>query len=275
MSECREGPRGPMGLRGPAGEQGPAGAPGVQGPQGVQGQQGIQGRPGDAGADGAKGDTGDQGIQGPAGISGRDGDRGPRGYDGAKGLDGADGPPGEKGVQGDKGDQGPQGIQGAPGQNGRYILGSYVSLTGIGNSDAIGDETLLFRQDIPGNTLSNDGDEIELYIDAEYIANDLVNLIFDMDLANRYTYAYQNANNDIRAIRILITRIDANNQLWSIQDVCKELVGFSIAIKTLETFTTTYDLTTPMSFEILADNIALGANQVLLKKCSMYLNKLQ
>ena len=269
MSECKEGPRGPMGLRGPAGEQGASGAPGVQGAQGVQGKQGIQGRPGDAGSDGAKGDKGDTGATGPAGISGRDGDRGPRGYDGSKGLDGADGPAGEKGVQGDKGNTGAQGPQGVPGVNGRYVLGSYADLTGIGNSDAIGDETLLFRQDIAGYSLSNDGDEIELYIDMEYFANDLVNLIFDMDLANRYTYAYQNADNDIRAIKILITRIDANNQLWSIQDVCKELVGFTIGIKTLETFATTYDLTKPMSFEIFADNVALGANQVVLKKCSI------
>jgi len=273
--DCKDGQRGPMGLQGPqgaTGAQGPAGATGAQGQLGIQG---VQGQKGLDGIDGAKGDKGDPGIQGPAGVPGIDGLPGPKGLDGANGLDGAkgnQGPAGPKGDTGLTGAQGPQGLNGAPG---RYIIGSYASLTGIGNSSAIGDETLLFRQAIAGNTLSNNGDELEFFINTEYFANDLVNIIFDMNLANRYTYAYQNADSDIRSIKVVITRVDANTQLWSIEDVCKELVGFTIGIKTLATFTTTYDLTTPMSFEIFADNIALGADQVLLKKCSMYLNKFQ
>ena len=273
--DCKDGQRGPMGLQGPqgaTGAQGPAGATGAQGQVGIQG---VQGEKGNAGTNGVDGEKGDRGIQGPAGVPGIDGLPGQKGLPGRNGLDGDKGNPGPAGPKGNTGATGAQGLQGLAGAPGRYILGSYASLTGIGNSSAIGDETLLFSQNVKGNTLSNNGDEIELLINTEYFANDLVNLIFDMDLANRYVYAYQLPDNDIRSIKIVITRIDANNQLWSIEDVCKELVGFTIAIKTLATFTTTYDLTTPMSFEIFADNLALGADQVLLKKCSMYLNKLQ
>jgi len=272
--DCKDGQRGPMGLQGPQGETGAQGPAGGQGAQGQAGLQGVQGEKGLSGINGTKGNEGNRGYIGPAGAPGIDGLPGPKGNDGRNGLDGDKGNTGEAGPIGNTGAKGLTGATGANGLPGKYILGSYASLTGIGNSDAVGDETPLFSQNIAGNTLSTDGDEIELFLDTEYFASDLVNLIFGMDTTiNIYTYPYQNVDNDIRTIKILITRIDANNQLWSIQDVCKELVGFTIGIKTLATFATTYDLTTPMSFQILADNLVLGADQLLLKKCSMYLNK--
>jgi hypothetical protein len=270
---CKDGQRGPMGLQGPQGETGAQGPAGGQGAQGQVGLQGVQGEKGLSGYDGAKGNDGLRGLQGPAGAPGIDGLPGPKGNDGRNGLDGEKGNTGEAGPKGNTGATGQRGATGQNGLPGRYVIGSYVSLTGIGNSDAIGDETLLFHQDVLGNTLYTNGDELEFYIDMEYFANDLVNIIFDMNLANRYVYAYQNADNDVRSLRVLITRLDNNTQLWSIQDVCRDLVSLTLGIKTLATYTTFYDLTTPMSFEIFADNIALGANQVVLKKCSMYLNK--
>jgi len=276
MADCNEkiGPRGPMGLQGPAGNTGPQGPTGATGAQGQTGLQGVQGEKGNRGIDGLKGDKGDKGDQGPAGVPGIDGLPGPKGIDGRNGLDGDKGNPGPAGPPGRTGAIGLQGPQGFAGENGRYILGSYISLTGIGNSDATGDETLLFTQNVAGNTLVNEGDEIEFHIDAEYLQNDLVNLIFELDPLNRYTYAYQNSENDIRFIKVVVTRVDKVNQLWSIQDVCKNALN-TIAIKTIETFTTTFDLDMPMTFNLFADNIALGADQVLVKKCNMYLNKRQ
>jgi hypothetical protein len=262
---------GMQGLQGETGAQGPAGG---QGAQGQVGLQGIQGEHGDIGSKGFAGINGDKGDQGPAGIPGKDGEAGPRGIDGARGLDGING---EKGIPGDPGPvgvTGAQGAQGVPGINGRYVLNSYASLTGIGNLAPIGSPTLLFSQPLIGNLLSANGDEIELFLNTEYFDNDLVNLIFSIDVLNQYTYAYQNSDNDIRTLKILITRIDSTHQLWSIEDVCKNLISSNIAIKTLATFSTAFDLTTPMTFEIFADNLALGADQVVLKKCSMYLNKL-
>ena len=273
--DCKDGQRGIMGLPGIQGEPGVPGATGGQGAQGLQGTTGYKGSKGDTGLQGPIGTLGLKGRTGHAGIPGADGAPGIPGLAGAAGPAGENGKDGEKGAQGITGTQGPQGAQGIQGIDGRYIIGSYISLTGIGNSSAIGDETLLFSQSLVGNTLSNNGDEIELLLDTEYFANDIVNIIFDMNLANRYTYSYVNVDNDIRSIKIVITRIDSTHQMWSIQDATKNLVSLGISITTLATFTTGYDLTTPMSFEILADNLVVGADQVILKKCSMYLNKLQ
>ena len=105
--------------------------------------------------------------------------------------------------------------------------------------------------------------------------NDLVYLIFELDALNRYVYPYQNSDIDIRSISIVITRVDATTQFWSIQDVCRNILTTNIEIKTFQTFVTNFDLSTPMTFQILADNTVIGANQVLLKKCSMYLNRRQ
>jgi len=276
MAGCDErvGPRGPMGLQGAKGDTGAAGSMGIQGPQGPQGLQGMIGNTGFTGAKGEKGVDGLQGDRGPAGTPGIDGLQGIPGPAGSPGATGAAGRDGTPGAQGPRGATGAQGPTGANGTNGRYILGAYNSLTGIGNSAAIGDETLAFSQNLIGNLLSNDGDEIELFVNTEYFANDIVNLIFSIDSLNRYTYVYQNPDNDVRFIKIKIARIDKVNQLWTIEDVTKTLLGPVLNIMTIDTFATTFDLASPMTFEILIDNTVIGIDQVVLKKAVMYLNKL-
>lgn len=273
-TDCKDGQRGLMGLRGPKGDTGASGATGARGAQGTQGAQGLTGASGVSGSNGAKGNVGIQGIQGPAGIPGNDGLNGATGQRGANGLDGTDGSDGPPGAAGPMGPQGATGIQGVQG-NGRYIIGSYVSLTGIGNSDPIADETPLFTQNLTGSILVNDGDEIELLINTEYIGSDLVYLIFELDPLNRYVYPYQNTDPDIRSISIIITRVNPTTQFWSIQDVCRNIFPVNIKVQALDTFTTSFDLSLPMTFQILADNTVIGVDQVLLKKCSMYLNRRQ
>lgn len=275
---CKDGQRGPMGLKGPKGDKGETGQIGSTGTQGPQGLQGLTGAPGNDGAQGPKGDRGTIGTQGPPGIPGADGSPGIPGATGATGQDGsngADGPPGIAGPQGPQGPAGLQGVSGNDGLNGRYIIGSYISLTGIGNSDPVGDETPLFTQNLAGFTLTNDGDELELFVVTEYIANDLVNLIFQIDPLNRYVYQYLYPDDVNCVIKIIITRVDATTQLWNIEDACKDLITPAINIKTLDTFVTNFDLSTPMSFQILADNTVVGPDQIFLKKCSMYLNRRQ
>ena len=277
MALCDEriGPRGPMGLQGLTGLTGASGATGATGAQGAQGLQGQNGVAGSPGARGEKGDRGDKGDTGPAGVPGIDGLPGPQGLAGINGIHGNIGNDGPQGPTGPTGKQGATGVQGNPGLDGRYLLGSYVSLTGIGNSDPIGDETLLFSKAIIGNTLSNDGDELEFFLSTEYFGSNSVDLIFELSPTNRYVYTYINVNNDIRTIKVLVTRISSASQVWNIEDVCKDLVGLGITVKTLASSTTTFDLTLPTTFNLFADNAVIGVNQVVLKKCSMYLNKLQ
>jgi len=272
-NKLKRGPRGPMGLQGPAGEQGVSGVPGIQGPQGPQGIQGLTGPKGDSGNDGNDGAQGIPGIQGPPGVPGRDGDQGPAGIDGQKGEDGAQGPQGEQGIQGPVGPAGIPGPAGPAGNNGRVILGAYNNTTGVGNLNPIGEDQL-FLLTIPAATLALNGDELEISTHIEYRSNDLVNMKFKLDGANEYTYAVQNPDDELRNIKIKIARIDKVNQLWTIEDVVKDTVGGGISIKTLETFTTTYNLDSGINFEILADNTVIGANQVVLKKAVVYKNSL-
>tara|TARA_R110000772_G_scaffold173367_1_gene285341 strand:- start:1067 stop:1894 length:828 start_codon:yes stop_codon:yes gene_type:complete len=271
--DCKDGQRGPMGLQGPQGETGAQGASGGQGAQGTEGLRGLSGTVGARGLKGFHGSDGIAGTQGPAGIPGTDGIDGAVGSRGPSGIDGTDGAQGGPGPQGVQGVQGNQGIQGLAGK-GRYVIGSYISLTGTGNLSPIG-EDILFSQSVTGFTLQNDGDEIELLLDTEYIDNDLVYLIFELDPLNRYVYSYQMTDIDIRSISIVITRVDATTQFWSIQDICKNVATSAITIKTFETSLTNFDASKPMVFKILADNTVIGANQVVLKKCSMYLNRRQ
>jgi hypothetical protein len=91
-----------------------------------------------------------------------------------------------------------------------------------------------------------------------------------MDPSNEYTYLVQNTDNDIRFVKIKITRVDKTNQLWTISDQVKNAVSGTTTIENIDVVTTTFDLSLPMSFEILADNIAVGADQILLKKASIY-----
>ncbi len=271
--DCKDGQRGIMGLPGLKGDTGEAGSTGPTGPQGTSGLQGLQGAKGIHGNSGIDGFQGVKGNVGPPGAPGIDGTPGPQGLPGRNGLDGDTGQTGAAGPKGNTGASGLVGMTGPAGK-GRYVLGSYISLTGIGNTSPIGEDTL-FSQIISGFTLENDGDEIELLLDTEYLDNDLVYLIFELDALNRYIYSYQMTDIDIRSISIVITRVDATTQFWSIQDICKNVITSAIAIKTLETFQTSFDLSRPMDFKILADNTVIGVDQVVLKKCSMYLNRRQ
>ena len=184
---------------------------------------------------------------------------------GERGYPGPAGPKGANGVNGAVGPQGEQGAAGEPG--GSALLAGYNDLTGIGNTSPI-DETVLFTHVVPANTLFSAGDELEVYVYIDYTDNDQVDLAFKLSATEKYTESIQNAISDSRIIKIKISRIDQNNQLWVIESLIADAT--SNRVQTINRVATTFDLSTASTFEITASNVALGANQVSMKKASLY-----
>jgi len=161
--------------------------------------------------------------------------------------------------------EGPQGI------SGHYILCAYNNLTGVGNDSPL-DEDTLFECDLNANTLISSGDELELFLMLEYFDNDTVNLNIKLDGSNTYQFAISDVNPALIFIKIKIARINATSQLWTIEELRS---NGSIYINTLDVHNTTFNLGTATTFQVTAENLALGANQLVLKKAVLYKNIIQ
>lgn len=163
--------------------------------------------------------------------------------------------------------EGPQGI------SGHFILCAYNDLTGVGNTDASDDEDLLFECNIPANTLASYGDELELFLYLDYNDNDTLDLNIKLSDTELYTFLISDSDPSIRFIKIRIARISATSQMWTIEQDANTLSSFYTV--TMENYSTTFDLGTNMTFQITANNNALGANQLVLKKAVLYKNIIQ
>lgn len=162
-------------------------------------------------------------------------------------------------------------LEGPRGISGHYILCAYNDLTGVGNTNPI-DETIAFECALAANTLTSSGDELELFVFLEYTDNDTVNLNFKLDGTNIYQLPIVDASPATVFIKIKIARISASSQLWTIEEVRTSGTTF---VQTVDTYTTTFNLGTSTTFQIGLENLALGANQVVLKKVVVYKNIIQ
>jgi len=184
------------------------------------------------------------------------------------------GPQGPPGIQGPRGNDGTPGSAGTPGENGldgRIILAAYNSSDGIGNDSPIG-TTNVFSHIIPANTLSANGEELEVFIYTDYNDNDPVDMDIKLSATDKYTYTIQNSNSDLRFIKVRIARISQTSQLWTFEAVRKDVLGK--VIDELDAIVTAFDLATPSTFEIDLTNSAIGASQVVLRKCVLYYSKI-
>lgn len=146
-------------------------------------------------------------------------------------------------------------------------LAAYNSITGIGNGDTA-QEYVLFTHTIPADTLTTNGDELEVYAHLSYSDNDLMTVAFKLSATEKYTETVQNSEGEDLFFKITIARIDQTNQLWTIEHLNKTTTGGEI-IHTLTTHSTTFDLNTTSTFEISAENAAFGLNQLTLKKATL------
>lgn len=158
-----------------------------------------------------------------------------------------------------------RGTDGTNGVDGVSILYSYVSTTGTGNDNAIGESTLGSYTVLAGE-VGNDGDELEFNIHYEYSNNDQVTIRLKFGGSTFYTYDEIASEDTKNKLKLIMSRITRTSQLWTIerQGVFTSLVtGFTFGE---DNTSTTVDLANANLFEITGDNLALGANQVVLKK---------
>lgn len=178
---------------------------------------------------------------------------------------GADGAPGAAGAPGVKGDTG---APGPNGQNGVAILTSYNNLTGVG-TDADLLEKTLFSYTLNANELDTNNDELEVYIYYTYTANDNTTLRVKLGV-NIITIPVSNTENTFNFLKIKISRISSTSQLWTIEQSTLNGLG-AMSIGYMNVDTSTLDLTLSQAFEVTGQNdVSAAANQLVLKKCSLY-----
>jgi hypothetical protein len=164
-------------------------------------------------------------------------------------------------------------LEGPRGISGHYILCAYNNLTGIANTISELDEDLLFECEVPANTLTSSGDELELFLYLNYNDNDPVDLNIKLSATEFYTFTISDSDPSIRFIKIKIARINATSQLWTIEQNSNTTGSF--LVQTMEAHNTAFNLGTNMTFQVTAQNTASGANQLILKKAVLYKNIIQ
>jgi len=186
-------------------------------------------------------------------------------------------PTGETGAQGPiglTGATGEPGTNGTNGVNGTTILASYNSLTGVG-TPATTVETTLFTTNLPANTLSTNGDELELV--CHYLVNSSdVNVPLRVKLGSKILTLFNQGNVSTTAYKILkikISRISVTSQLWIIEELSVNGAGTK-SVNFLQSDSSTVDLSTILAFEISGQNVSATANCLLLKKATLYKYKI-
>lgn len=148
------------------------------------------------------------------GLKGEKGDRGPKGEKGD---------PGEAGSSGSNGSNGTNGTNGTNGVDGVAIYSTYNSETGTSNSVTPSASTTMNSIAIAANTLSVDGDELEVNYYLKYdnsVAGDGVeaNLKFKHSetnnlLAERNGGNYSPSTKGVISIKLLITRLTSTTAM--------------------------------------------------------------
>lgn len=182
---------------------------------------------------------------------------------------GAPGTNGTNGAPGVKGDTGLTGANGQNGTNGTTILATYNSTTGIGTDADILEKTL-FTYNVPANTLATNGDELNVFIYYEYTASSPVTPVtLRVKLGSKIiTLVISETVNCSRTVTLKISKISNTSQFWIVETTS---VGGIVSGQIFRLPTTsTVDLSTTLAFEISGENSAAVANQLILKKATLY-----
>lgn len=178
------------------------------------------------------------------------------------GANGADGAAGAPGVKGDTGLPGPNG------QNGVAILASYNNLTGVG-TDADLFEKTLSSYTLNANELDTNNDELEVYVYYAYTANDATTLRIKLGV-KIITIPVTGAENTLNFLKIKMSRISSTSQLWTVEQTTINALG-AMSISLISVDSSALDLTLSQAFEVTGqNNVSATANQLVLRKCSIY-----
>ena len=158
----------------------------------------------------------------------------------------------------------PAGKKGADGTNATSILYAYNNLTGVGNSAPIGEDTL-GSYTILANELDVDNDEVTITIFYDYTASSRVTMKLKLGGSTIFSYGDISSTSLNTILDIKIARISNTSQLWTINKQSANATRTYSSMFTIDT-SSAATLSSSNLFEITADNLSLGANQVVLKK---------
>lgn len=175
------------------------------------------------------------------------------------------------GPTGATGANGTNGTNGENGLNGTSVIAAYNNQTGVSTGSGTTEESL-FSATIPANTWSSLGDEVELYAYMVYGENDPVTIKFKLGGLIKYTIVEQEAEDSKIIYRIKMSKDAANSQFWTIEKLIYGTVTPAILIGSCIIDTTNSTAVTASNniFEITGQNTAIGANQLVLYKATLY-----
>ena len=158
----------------------------------------------------------------------------------------------------------PAGKKGMDSSNTASIIYAYNNLTGVGNSAAVGEDTL-GSYTILASELDVNNDELDFYIFYDYFENERVTIRLKLGGSTIYTYNEVGALDTNNTLKIKVARISNTSQIWTIEKFSSDLTKISSYLFVDDT-SSAATLTNANLFEITADNLSIGANQVVLKK---------
>lgn len=175
------------------------------------------------------------------------------------------------GPTGATGANGTNGTNGENGLNGTSVIAAYNNQTGVSTGAGVTEE-ILFSATIPADTWASLGNEVELYAYMVYGENDPVTLKFKLGGLVRYTIVEQQVEDSRIIYRIKMSKDAANSQFWTIEKLIYGITTPAMLIGSCIIDTTNSTAVTASNnvFEITGQNSAIGANQLVLYKATLY-----
>src|SRR3990167_3028196 len=159
---------------------------------------------------------------------------------------------------------GKRGTDGSAGTNGTTILYGYNNKTGTGNDNGVGESTL-GSYTVLANELDVNNDQLDMDVYYTYTNPNEVVMRVKFGGATVFTYTEQNSNNLKCNLSIRVSRIDGTNQQWVLVRQVSDASGTYYS-GFVRYNSTTATLSNNNLFEITADNLIAGADQVLLNQ---------
>lgn len=167
-----------------------------------------------------------------------------------------------KGSKGDKGDTGATGATGAAGANGTTILYNYSNATGV-STPASTVETSLASYNVPSNTLSSDGDQLDVYIYVSTVKSVTEPVTFRIKFGGLTIATFTVDGTGDNIFRLKIDRTGAGAQFWTLDRITDIS---AVAAATITSYSSAADETVANIIQITGQCATDGTASATLKK---------
>lgn len=176
--------------------------------------------------------------------------------------------------KGSKGDKGKKGDTGLTGLDGMRILAQSSDSDGSVNAGNATSEVSMFSHAVAAAELVNNGDEVEFFCFYKYKNNDPITIKFKLNGLAIYTLSKSNSVDEYGIFRIKISKEDVGVQLWTIENQWNEIGGGNGSGGNIDIITSAENETAVMTFQMTAQNTAIGGPQFYVYKSTLYKNTL-